>query len=519
MTTKGAPTRRNINESEFAFEYEVLSGISRLGWLAQVEKDNRVVKVVCGPWVETHEEFFVEGAWCGEFSKGRFDKSIGAYGSGGLLTPSSVIFASPTHTRERIYSVKHKSRVYVSNSVVFLLHRSGEELDEKYNYYKEDLETVELGIKDYERRIPLKSGNDLHLYCHCNMEIDAKLGITETQKAAVEDEFVDYSSYKRFLEDSITSIFANANDPKRKIKYEPVTTLSSGYDSACCSVLAKRCGCNEALTLVKGAVKTDSGTTIAQKLGLDIKEIDTREYLNSKRKFIEAEIFSAGFATQGTYILSLEEYLPARLLITGYQGDIVWEKNHERVNSNIENGGGGSAWTEFRLRVGFIHFIVPHLGATKMPSIHRISNSSEMSRWSSGISNRDRPIPTRIVMEEGVPREIFGLSKDGSGVYPSRTMVARLRKLLRSNAIFNRIKKGFSGKTRARLRKIEAVVTHNISLLLSRKRKTMEYDSYKDIMKEESLNDLFSLYQKSRRGTLSTFMFLWGVEKTKDNYS
>ena len=154
-----------------------------------------------------------------------------------------------------------------------------------------------------------------------------------------------------------------------------------------------------------------------------------------------------------------------------------------------------------------------------MASIHRVSNSEEMSSWSSGIFDRDRPIPTRMIMEENVPRELFGLSKAGSGVYPSRTMIGRLRKMLRSNPIFNRIKKTFSPELRARLRQAEAVLTHNISLLLSRKRKTMEYDSYKEIMSEDSLNDLFSLYEKSKSGSLSTYMFVWGVEKTKGNYS
>jgi hypothetical protein len=65
----------------------LLGGISKLAWLAHIEQDNKVIKILCGPWVATNNRFFVEGAWHGEFLKGGFDIATSFFGSRGMLTP------------------------------------------------------------------------------------------------------------------------------------------------------------------------------------------------------------------------------------------------------------------------------------------------------------------------------------------------------------------------------------------------------------------------------------------------
>ena len=511
---------RSVHINAFEFNYVPLKNISRLAWLAHIRKDNNSIDIFCGPWVETKKNFFVEGAWDGEFLKGRFDNAISSFGSGGLLIPSSVIFSSPTHCREKLFLIKHDNAIYVSNSIVYLLCRSGDSIDPSYNYYEDDLKTIQLGIKDYIKRIPLKTGNTIHLYYHCNVEVKPDLSIGECKKNDVNQEFSDYLSYKTFLERSILNIFNNATDPNRNIKYRPLATTSTGYDSVCCSVLAKRSGCKEALTYVTNNDRSDSGAKIAELLGMSIYEIDRMEYLKSDRQFIEAEIFSAGFRTQDTNILSFEKYLGSRMLITGFQGDKVWEKNSDKVNSNIEIGSSGVAYTEFRLRVGFIHFIVPHLGATRFPSIYRISNSEEMRTWSSAASNYDRPIPVRITMEENIPRSLFGILKLGSGVYPARTIMSRfIEKPVRNNVIFKSFYKSLSPGAVKRIRRIKAVsknITENLVPFKIKHKK--EYRRYRNVLKDDSLKDLFNLYTESKNSSFSTLRFLWGIERTKHNY-
>src|SRR5204863_917377 len=75
----------------------------------------------------------------------------------------------------------------------------------------------------------------------------------------------------------------------------------------------------------------------------------------------------------------------------------------------------GHGLAEVRLRVGLIQLPVPYIGAQQRADIYRITNSSQMDPWR--VNPRyDRPIPRRIAEERGVPRELFGQVKMGSGV-------------------------------------------------------------------------------------------------------
>ena len=481
------------------FLYHKIDSLPRLAWCAVMHRSRDVIDVFHGPWVEVRDCFFVEGAWDGDFLKGRFDEATSFFGSGMILNNNSVIVCTPTHTREKICSIKSDNEIYISNSIVFLLGKSGYALDDNYEYYQEDLLSIKRGIRDYIKHIPLNRENKISLYYHCNLEIKPNLHMTEIQKNETNKEFTNYDTYKSFLESSVANIFKNANDRNRKIQYKPITTLSSGYDSACCSVLAKRNGCTEALTFVNDTEKSDSGAKIAERLGLHIKEINRKDYLKSKRKFIEAEIFSAGTGISGLFILSLEKHIKSRLLITGYQGDKVWCKSSHKVNSNLENDASGSAYTEFRLRVGFIQFVVPHLGATKFPSIYKISNTEEMKNWSSGDVDYDRPIPTRIIMEENIPRDLFGKSKKGSGISPFirnkliQRIIYKIIKILNTHV------------------KIKIRMKNRLTLIITKER-------YKNIMKEDSVNDLYHYLIRSKNKSISSCKFIWGVARTKNNY-
>jgi hypothetical protein len=76
---------------------------------------------------------------------------------------------------------------------------------------------------------------------------------------------------------------------------------------------------------------------------------------------------------------------------------------------------GGGSFTEFRLRVGFIHVPITMLGMSRDTSIWNITHSQEMQPWRLE-TKYDRPIPRRIVEEAGVPRELFGQEKKVTAV-------------------------------------------------------------------------------------------------------
>jgi hypothetical protein len=54
---------------------ESLSTLPHLAWLASIRGRDPVVRVLHGSWVETLEDYFVEGAWDAPFAFDRTDFS------------------------------------------------------------------------------------------------------------------------------------------------------------------------------------------------------------------------------------------------------------------------------------------------------------------------------------------------------------------------------------------------------------------------------------------------------------
>src|SRR5690606_2497594 len=104
--------------------------------------------------------------------------------------------------------------------------------------------------------------------------------------------FVSYGHYVDYLLETLTMLRDNAADPHRHVTYEPLTTISSGYDSPACAVLAQRIGCRRAVTF--GAARQafearlrstdDSGAAIAALLGLPVAAYSREAYLASAER-------------------------------------------------------------------------------------------------------------------------------------------------------------------------------------------------------------------------------------------
>lgn len=399
------------------FSFHLVESLPKLAWCAVLHRSDELVQVFHGPWVETNDRFFVEGAWDGQFKEGRFGISSLLMGSGAGLIGDKILFATPCHTLEMLYFYRTEDFVYVSNSMVFLLKRAKRRLDMHYIGYEFDLDKQIQGLKHHVQYIPLDNGSRMLLCSYRNVEIDSDLEFHIHHKPEPPG-FPDFASYKTFLVNGLLRLDENARDSLRTIGYSPLTTISSGYDSCACSALSLEIGCTEAVTILNARDQynnaEDSGTLIGELMGLRVREYAQDAYKRLPG-FPEAEFVAMGGSGPDVVMAPMAETFCQRLVITGIHGDAIWERNKNQKFSRISRDMSrstlhGATFTEFRLRVGFIHVPLPFFGCLNYPDIWNISNSKEMSPWSVG-GNYDRPIARRLVEEKGVDRNSFGKEK------------------------------------------------------------------------------------------------------------
>ena len=390
------------------------SQLPKLAWLAILEKDRSAIQLLHGEWVETSQHFAFEGAWASDFSAGDFDRCDTVVGSGIVLRDTRAIFCSPSHTLSRLHVIQQGPMMYVSNSFVFCMAGAGRRLQHDYALYFRDFQSIVRGLRKYRTRIPLDEG-EMQLVYMDNLVVGSDLQTEQVAKPS-SPIFSNYDEYVAYMTKTMQQISANAASSSRTIQYAPISTISSGYDSPACAVLARDIGSTTAITFPQAREeKDDSGSKIAKQLGYTIVEVDRLAYQH-RTDFPEAEFVAVGTAGDGGDIIfaSLEDLLPGKLVVTGFTGDGVWNR-HGRSNRVLVRGdSSGSLMEEFRLRVGFVHLPVPTIGALRTPELRRISRSSAMKPWVVS-PNYDRPIPRRIVEEAGVPREWFGQTKKAVG--------------------------------------------------------------------------------------------------------
>jgi hypothetical protein len=387
-----------------------------LAWMVEVTAPRTVFEH--GTGVEADEGRLVEGAWSGEFPRGEFADALTFAGTGVRVVGSDLVFATPTDTLHPLFFLRTGPRLLASNSLPFVLARAGEDIDPRYPHYQFDLMSVMYGLRRYRRRIPTRSGRPVHIAYHCNVRVDRDLGLTFMPKRAPAP-FTDYAAYVGFLASEVAAVTSNAQHRDRGLRYVPLATLSSGYDSPACAVLAGGAGCRHAATFVRARAdygsQEDSGRRIADALGVAVTEHHPPDLRGISPARL-AEFLATGMGGDDVVFAALESGLPGRLLFTGFHGDKVWARVNDTVGPDIVRGdASGASMAEFRLRVGFVNFAIPFIGCSQHPAIHAISNSDELRPWALGTAY-DRPIARRLVEEAGVPRELFGQSKKAAAL-------------------------------------------------------------------------------------------------------
>jgi hypothetical protein len=373
-----------------------------------------IAEVVCGPGVETGDDFFVEGTWDNDFDGRGFDHSALFMGSGGKLSKDGLVIATPCHNLEALYLVLDGDRLIVSNSLPFLLVRGELELDVNWLSYKGDMRSSLLGLDRCVKNVPTRNGPSIRIMHYTNLKVDKDLAIEEIPKPSLSD-WESFDHYRSFMVEGLRRIKDNAGTPQRRVRYELLSTISTGYDSPASAAIAAQAGAEHAVTICSGGSEEsrefidDSGADIARILGLQITEYPLPD-LQTTNETIFAEFAACGDTTEANFI-ALEQVLENKIITTGNSGGF-WRLDFPPTNTLARPDPGGSSLGELRLRVGFIHIPVPMMGATLHPRLYAISSSPEMAPWSLA-SDYNRPIPRRILEEKGVPREFFGQVKKG----------------------------------------------------------------------------------------------------------
>ena len=390
-----------------------IGSLPSMSWLASIPRNHEDRVAFIGPYVETFPDAIFEGAWAGDFDAVAFDRAATVAGSGFACRDGSYIFVPPSHNLECLYLVRERDRLTISNSLVFLMSFLDFEPQYDRNFGRK-LASLVLGIESNELDILVGSNRSkISRLVHKNLVVSEDLDLQTTPKPSHAD-VTDFSSYRDLLLNEMKSVFENASSERRSTPFHPLSTCSSGYDSAAGTVLSAELGCREALTVVsaRGGHK-DDGSAVASRVGMTLHRCP-RITPSQTGDPSEAEFLATGLGGEDAALQGFEPWLPRRLLVTGHRGGILGSKTRPR--DNLEGGDlSGCSTSEHRLRVGFVHLPYLSIGALQHRRIHAITHSDEMRSYSVG-GNYDRPIARRIVEEAGVPREAFGQHKRAASV-------------------------------------------------------------------------------------------------------
>lgn len=379
----------------------------KLAWVAVCSGDHSGVVVHHGPMVEATQDWCVEAVWAGEFGEGGFDQTDLVFGTGVRRREGEIVFVSSGTTLDRLWHVVVGGKIYVSNTLPGLLALSGVSLRSGYNGYQRDIHTIAKGLERYQRAIPGEPV-DIHVTYYHNLRLrDHRL--REEAKVGSNGPPHDFTAYKRFLFGAARALGDNAADERRQYPVQLRSTVSSGYDSTAAALVAREAGCLESFTIQKSNSLwrgSDSGHEIAERLGVSCSVYD-----RNPSPISEEAVWAASGWPGDLNLIWFDYPEPLTLLFTGFHGDRIWDRQRHDVRHSLVRGDiSGLGLCEYRLSRGLFNCPVPYWGAMHAEAIQSITLADEMAPWTLG-NDYDRPIPRRLLEEEGVERRMFGMRK------------------------------------------------------------------------------------------------------------
>ncbi len=397
---------------EFEFNYKEVLEWPPLAWLSICDQGSFMIRVYHGRSLEVQPGWFCEAVWDSEFQAGNFDMTDCVFGTGARLR-SNVHFVSSGSTVDRLHVISKKGRSYVSNSLPCILQATDAVLDPAYRGYVDFFTSIRSGFKRHLPKLPLVD-EFVRLVYFKNLIWDGTK-LTESLKPFTRYDLRGFDDYVCLMRNVLRRIRENLTDHCRSTPYTWLGTLSRGYDSAACVALAKRAGLQHVLTFNESRPGiADDGNDIARILGVDCIVIDRLGWQG--KDLVEPAFLVADGQGKEVSVAAAASLLDKTVLLTGHGGDYIWKREPDPLSDDLQRGGySGLSMSEYRLHSGFIHFPLPFINMRQVGDIARISQSKEMMPWDTK-GNYSRPICRRLVEEEGVPRDQFGVNKTGNSV-------------------------------------------------------------------------------------------------------
>lgn len=384
-----------------------------LAWHAHIR--DGVVRVEHGARVEVGPAWIVEGVWDGPFAQGGFHRAEAFWGSGLRITAESIEIVPSTSLTDRLLHTRLDDGWAVSNSLPLLLGRNNLRLSDSTTYIPETFAVGSKGVFAYDSAMPVSGTTEVvHQLFHLNLVLKGSAE-RRVPRSRIWD-FDAFSDYLEAVQAAVNRLATNIHSSDRRHPMVPLATVSSGYDSACVATFAKQAGARRALTaersnsdiprFVDRGASADSGSPVADALGLEVVPLPGEP--GPREIYYRA----AGCVRPDLALAGVGDHLHGSVgaVFTGFFGDTVWGLKDEANTDLLWSGLSGLSAAEGRLEGGYVNVALPFLFGRSRPSITRISQSAEMTPWRVG-GSYDRPIPRRILEENGVPRQAFGIRK------------------------------------------------------------------------------------------------------------
>lgn len=392
------------------FRARVAGGLPPLAWAARIGRCRRV-EALCGKAVEIADRGLLAAAWSGDYR--RFDPRSAETSVGtGLLADNDELVAFCGNAGSDVLFIHRGGEgLTLSNALPLALAIGGDTLRFNYPFYNQDLMSYLIGGLRYRRSIPTVAGRVEHYYRSVLIGPDHGVGVLDHGEPR---RFASYACYRQFLSEELHALLDNATAVARRVRYRPMASLSTGYDSPAGAVLAREAGCREAFTFREACSappgSEDSGEHIGRMLGFSTSVLETLAY-RRRRDLPEVEFIASGYGGPQVYLAGSEHLLVNRLIITGFGGDAIWARGFGQ-NAKVHRPfyAGGYSGVNYHLRLPALAVAVPAIGAGDPRHIGVLSRSAEMAEWSIG-GDYDRPLPRRIVEEAGVERDAFAIRK------------------------------------------------------------------------------------------------------------
>ncbi len=391
---------------------ELCPTLPPLAWCAQLQDGDATVHVTHGAAVERRANGLVAGVWDGPFADSSPVDAVLLAGTALELRDGALWAAAGSNLCDRLYVAGDAQRWWISNSSVFALCAAGDALCiERDRYALDHLAQVRAGIYRGERSVPTHRGQ-LQLFEFVNV-VFAPPSPPAWQRKRQPPVPGDVDAYIAELSACIGRVLDNAVAAGRQRRYEPIATLSAGYDCNAVAALARPYGLRQAFTY--DDVPADSGADVGAALGLEVVG-RPRDAYRDRRDLPEAQ-FAVNPRGAPVGFASFEDVLRGRLVLTGIFGDDILglePRLRPDLAQRTFGGLGGVGFTEFGLALPAIQLAPLHYGAQWAAAITALARAEAMRPARIG-GRYDRPIARRILRDAGVADALFGQRKWGGG--------------------------------------------------------------------------------------------------------